>query len=297
MHKNFDELLSELTEYSMLSDGYGHYEMSAMVPGSGEYWKIDDVQALLAQPLQQGDWKDFANLIVRDVSELDGHYTDEDDVLRVSTHDLRQILENHLMATPQPSDNLQQASTAPKFGYTATAADWSEDFAHESGNYENRCSECGIGFMGHKRRFVCKVCATREAASATDGPLKQFLKAAEDAGITHLNFKQATPEGADLPPLTFDRRWSLARDGFGLERNDESGEYVSHDDAVQVIHANLAATAAAEPVYQVASIANPVTWQDTDEENMERHHDLGYRTRTLYRAAPPQQVDTGGLPG
>jgi Zn finger protein HypA/HybF involved in hydrogenase expression len=39
------------------------------------------------------------------------------------------------------------------------------------------------------------------AASATDaehvgsGALKQFLKAAEDAGITHLNFKRATPEG------------------------------------------------------------------------------------------------------
>jgi hypothetical protein len=43
--------------------------------------------------------------------------------------------------------------------YASTAADWAEDFAQENGNYENRCADCGIGFMGHKRRTICKVCA------------------------------------------------------------------------------------------------------------------------------------------
>lgn len=91
-------------------------------------------------------------------------------------------------------------------------------------------------------------------------------------------------------PLTFDRRWSLARDGFGLERNDESGEYVSHDDAVQVIHANLAVTTAAEPVYQVASLLYPGAWHDTTVEAFRMYNDgTAYKTRTLYRAAPPQR--------
>ena len=41
--------------------------------------------------------------------------------------------------------------------------------------------------------------------------------------------------------IAFDRRWSLARDGFGVERNDEIGEYVTHTDAVAVLHAAIAA--------------------------------------------------------
>ena len=46
---------------------------------------------------------------------------------------------------------------------------------------------------------------------------------------------------APTEQATFDRRWSLARDGFGLVRDDAEGNYVAHDDAVAVIHAALAA--------------------------------------------------------
>lgn len=38
--------------------------------------------------------------------------------------------------------------------------DWPEDFSHENGNYQNKCCHCGVIFVGHKRRVVCKVCAT-----------------------------------------------------------------------------------------------------------------------------------------
>lgn len=41
--------------------------------------------------------------------------------------------------------------------------DWSEDFAHENGNYSNRCVICGQLFNGHKRRVECKVCMTEFA--------------------------------------------------------------------------------------------------------------------------------------
>jgi len=36
---------------------------------------------------------------------------------------------------------------------------WPEDFAHENGNYDNKCCHCGRIFRGHKRRVTCKVCA------------------------------------------------------------------------------------------------------------------------------------------
>jgi hypothetical protein len=36
---------------------------------------------------------------------------------------------------------------------------WTEDFAHENGQYLHFCSRCGWEFVGHKRRIVCKVCA------------------------------------------------------------------------------------------------------------------------------------------
>lgn len=37
--------------------------------------------------------------------------------------------------------------------------DWPEDFVHENGKYQNRCSTCLESFMGYKRRITCKLCA------------------------------------------------------------------------------------------------------------------------------------------
>jgi DNA repair exonuclease SbcCD ATPase subunit len=39
------------------------------------------------------------------------------------------------------------------------AWNWTEDYPHENGRYQNKCGICGQLFMGHKRRAVCKVCA------------------------------------------------------------------------------------------------------------------------------------------
>lgn len=37
--------------------------------------------------------------------------------------------------------------------------DWTEDFAHENGRYQNHCIHCGQLFIGHKRRVGCNQCA------------------------------------------------------------------------------------------------------------------------------------------
>lgn len=58
--------------------------------------------------------------------------------------------------------------TAEPVAYSATAADWPDDFAQENGKYENRCNSCGIGFMGNKHRRVCRVCAGPDRAPSTD---------------------------------------------------------------------------------------------------------------------------------
>ena len=47
--------------------------------------------------------------------------------------------------------------------------DWPEDFSHENGNYSCRCTFCGGVFTGHKRRVVCKVCATASTTTSSKG--------------------------------------------------------------------------------------------------------------------------------
>lgn len=42
----------------------------------------------------------------------------------------------------------------------ADKRNWPEDFSHENGMYENLCCLCKRSFLGHKRRVVCKSCAT-----------------------------------------------------------------------------------------------------------------------------------------
>lgn len=38
--------------------------------------------------------------------------------------------------------------------------DWHEDASHENGNYWNECGTCHGMFIGHKRRVLCRECAT-----------------------------------------------------------------------------------------------------------------------------------------
>ncbi len=61
--------------------------------------------------------------------------------------------------------------------------DWKEDFEHENGMYQNKCTLCDSVFLGHKRRVVCKVCA-EEPASPVRGLSKPAEQPAQDPTVT-----------------------------------------------------------------------------------------------------------------
>ena len=56
---------------------------------------------------------------------------------------------------------------------------WPEDSSHENGNYSNTCVHCLRGFVGHKRRPSCKMCA------ATPSPAEQPKPAVRKAQRVH----------------------------------------------------------------------------------------------------------------
>lgn len=69
----------------------------------------------------------------------------------------------------------------PDFFKTDPDRDWPEDFPHENGNYINKCCDCQLFFMGHKRRPVCRKCANAEP----DWEKMAHKKAPEDNKCAH----------------------------------------------------------------------------------------------------------------
>jgi len=45
---------------------------------------------------------------------------------------------------------------------------WTEDEAHENGNYICVCVVCKERFLGHKRRVTCKVCANSQSDASVN---------------------------------------------------------------------------------------------------------------------------------
>ena len=71
---------------------------------------------------------------------------------------------------------------------------WPEDASHENGDYECRCVTCEQTFYGHKRRVICKVCATRPAVP--DGWIAVGYISQADAAIN-----QRARDESDPSPL------------------------------------------------------------------------------------------------
>ena len=51
-----------------------------------------------------------------------------------------------------------------------------EDAEHENGQYWCKCCDCGLKFIGHKRRVQCKLCELRYEADGGPTPTRTMLK-------------------------------------------------------------------------------------------------------------------------
>lgn len=72
---------------------------------------------------------------------------------------------------PTCTQNAETATRSEDVVMGATdERNWTEDFSHENGEYQNLCIQCGCIFIGHKRRHICKVCA--HPAPAVPNPLQ-----------------------------------------------------------------------------------------------------------------------------
>lgn len=98
------------------------------------------------------------------------------------------------------------------------------------------------------------------AAASVSHPKTETAPPAEGGAITSesaANAVSAEPQakgeaiphsGADENPPVFGRRWKIAADGFGLQRDDLNGRYVDIDNALSVLHA--AHPQATEPAWR-----------------------------------------------
>ena len=107
-----------------------------------------------------------------------------------------------------------------------------------------------------------------EAQSDFHAPAREKLHAALTEALkgVHNLHTPAQPipfSGADESPPVFARRWKLARDGFGVQRDDADGCYVHIDDALSVLHA----TQAAQPVREPTAGLNPL-WVATHPDGL-----------------------------
>lgn len=77
---------------------------------------------------------------------------------------------------PKPRDPFaaEAQNSMPPIRLKPAPCDWTEDFEHENGNYESRCMSCGIAFTGHKRRVICKICASRITEPAKSETQEQW---------------------------------------------------------------------------------------------------------------------------
>ena len=50
---------------------------------------------------------------------------------------------------------------------------WPEDYSLENGEYSCHCRQCGVMFIGHKRRSTCKKCFIAEVVAQRDNLQKR----------------------------------------------------------------------------------------------------------------------------
>lgn len=88
---------------------------------------------------------------------------------------------------------------------------WPEDFAHENGNYNCKCSTCSSEFIGHKRRFTCRECHDRHQL--------EFKTAVNNARVSLIPGDRIRASHGCRNPATFtfvgwDGNWIVSKSGI-----------------------------------------------------------------------------------
>lgn len=92
------------------------------------------------------------------------------------------------------------------------ARNWVEDFTHENGNYLLRCHSCAESFLGHKRRFTCKLCHDNPPDEAAKNIAKEKIKK---------SFTEAFEAMKNSPVLKNMTERELLADCFNPNETDE----------------------------------------------------------------------------
>lgn len=152
----------------------------------------------------------------------------------LTMHDAMMSKTNH-GASFYDAGTIKAMNDAPVQAKTAlcNARNWPADFAHENGNYMNNCCMCGHSFIGYKRRFVCRVCAT---TSASDRTWREAIAAAVSV-CKRPNAGLVDPDGGSPTPseLIANLAEEIARlappapISGAIERSGESVGYLAED--------------------------------------------------------------------
>jgi hypothetical protein len=283
--------LSKLTRYTY--DGAGEYTPTV----SGEAYLVEDVQALLAQPLQQEGGKDveaeqlrnegydvvcdrrdlfdFLRAAWREGQGRGGEMSEQERWSLATDHATKAIKGwATLRHIPQPSDNMQQASTA-----RATIK--------ESLQVAASATDAAI-----ISKFESHINADH-FPSTEPGAISYWITQEEVLKFAKSISAQVTPEGADLPLLPH-----TTYNGY----SDGSEPLYTADQMRDYARTALAATTVAEPVAWVlfTEEGNSRIWFGSSDRAKLWAADNDVDPAELvplYRAAPPQQVGTGGLLG
>ncbi len=90
------------------------------------------------------------------LSKIQSNHIEEIDEIRIYEYLLFFM---HGETTYQHSfDTWKNTSSVPYPNKEIKENDFIEDLNHENGNYQRTCIKCGINFIGHKRRVLCKIC-------------------------------------------------------------------------------------------------------------------------------------------
>ena len=133
-----------------------------MNPAAGFFfprgWNVllDKLNAMLSAPATQ-----------QAVSQMDGAAVDPRVTAFYKLRDIAERDEDIESANIIQSAIAELGAVRESAATTASARDWTEDYADGENQYQCKCSTCGHSFFGHKRRVTCKVCAAVTTACAS----------------------------------------------------------------------------------------------------------------------------------